>query len=618
MQNVLQAGLHPIMPRPICKPEAEKNSPCPLAYLLQEVIVAASMSADIPNTAGTASKVTKEVAAFRDTVESVGIAVVLAFVLRAFLIEAFVIPTGSMAPRLMGEHWRLQCPVCEYRYDHGWIGSTPDRSLLKSPTAAQCPNCNRDYTKSRGPARPVDGGDRVLVLKYLYNFRQPKPWDVVVFRNPQNNSENYIKRLIGLPGETIEIVQGNIWVKTRDDAAWTIRRKPPDVQEVMWQTIHDNDYQPVDAESASYPKWFDYGKTGLWRLDGQQGRCFTFEGGKTSAGLSFRGMVQDSDDRWSFLPHYGYNNVAVETDRRANEYLWREVCTDLRLSFVYTPQAGDSRIVLMFDVMAKGYAAEVSADGKVRLLHRPGETSSLLADQGPADLAAATGWTTWKESQLPPLKIWQGHQLSLTNVDYRLTLWIDGEAVLQSSDEDFPADYQTVRDRMLAVYRNEPDAQIPTPQVAIAAAGGPCQLRHVKLDRDVYYTHTRLEVSDGPQWDYARNLPPEIAPKTNQPGWGVTGHPIRLNGDPSSPNDLDSFYVLGDNSPQSHDSRRWTQAAPTLRLYEQGRRVYQLGTVPRYNIIGKAVFVYWPSGFRLPGLARLPIVPNVGDMRRVR
>ena len=98
----------------------------------------------------------------------------------------------------------------------------------------------------------------------------------------------------------------------------------------------------------------------------------------------------------------------------------------------------------------------------------------------------------------------------------------------------------------------------------------------------------------------------------------MTGQPIRLNGDPSSPNDLDSFYVLGDNSPQSHDSRRWTQAAPTLRLYQEGKPVYQLGTVPRYNIIGKAVFVYWPSGFRLPGLAKLPIVPNVGDMRRVR
>ncbi len=94
--------------------------------------------------------------------------------------------------------------------------------------------------------------------------------------------------------------------------------------------------------------------------------------------------------------------------------------------------------------------------------------------------------------------------------------------------------------------------------------------------------------------------------------------PVRLQGDQSSPNALDSFYVLGDNSPQSHDGRRWTLAAPTLRLTEGGKPVYQLGTVPRYNMIGKAVFVYWPSGFRLPGMAILPIVPNVGSMRAVR
>jgi len=59
----------------------------------------------------------------------------------------------------------------------------------------------------------VNAGDRVLVLKYLYRFREPEPWDVVVFRNPQDNRQNYIKRLIGLAGETIEIVHGDIFYK---------------------------------------------------------------------------------------------------------------------------------------------------------------------------------------------------------------------------------------------------------------------------------------------------------------------------------------------------------------------------------------------------------------------
>ena len=46
----------------------------------------------------------RELVVVRDTVESIWVAIVLAFVLRAFAFEAFVIPTGSMAPRLMGAH----------------------------------------------------------------------------------------------------------------------------------------------------------------------------------------------------------------------------------------------------------------------------------------------------------------------------------------------------------------------------------------------------------------------------------------------------------------------------------------------------------------------------------
>ena len=62
----------------------------------------------------------------------------------------------------------------------------------------------------------------------------------------------------------------------------------------------------------------------------------------------------------------------------------------------------------------------------------------------------------------------------------------------------------------------------------------------------------------------------------------------------------------------------WFTEAPTL------RKPYQKGTVPRYAMIGKAFFVYWPGGYRIPLLEGLPIipdvgiVPNVGRMRLIR
>src|ERR1700755_3152528 len=54
--------------------------------------------------------------AIRETVESVVIALVLAFLFRTFEAEAFVIPTGSMAPTLQGGHKDVECPQCQDGY----------------------------------------------------------------------------------------------------------------------------------------------------------------------------------------------------------------------------------------------------------------------------------------------------------------------------------------------------------------------------------------------------------------------------------------------------------------------------------------------------------------------
>ena len=55
----------------------------------------------------------------RETVESLVIAFTLALLFRAFEAEAFVIPTGSMAPTLMGRHKDLDCSECEFNFQAG-------------------------------------------------------------------------------------------------------------------------------------------------------------------------------------------------------------------------------------------------------------------------------------------------------------------------------------------------------------------------------------------------------------------------------------------------------------------------------------------------------------------
>src|SRR5436309_9492022 len=60
----------------------------------------------------------------KETLESIVVAFILAFIFRCFVVEAFVIPTGSMAPTLLGAHTRYQCPDCGYRFDVNY--SSPD------------------------------------------------------------------------------------------------------------------------------------------------------------------------------------------------------------------------------------------------------------------------------------------------------------------------------------------------------------------------------------------------------------------------------------------------------------------------------------------------------------
>ena len=57
--------------------------------------------------------------AIRETIESIAVAVILAFLFRAFVAEAFVIPTGSMAPTLQGRHMDVTCSKCGCPYRTG-------------------------------------------------------------------------------------------------------------------------------------------------------------------------------------------------------------------------------------------------------------------------------------------------------------------------------------------------------------------------------------------------------------------------------------------------------------------------------------------------------------------
>ncbi|OGC03556.1 signal peptidase I [candidate division WOR-1 bacterium RIFOXYA12_FULL_43_27] len=93
-----------------------------------------------------------------DWVETIVVALLLALIIRALVVQVFWIPSASMEPTL-----NIQ--------------------------------------------------DRIIVNKFIYRFKEPERFDVIVFRYPGSGpKKDFIKRVIGLPGEKLEIKNGRVFI----------------------------------------------------------------------------------------------------------------------------------------------------------------------------------------------------------------------------------------------------------------------------------------------------------------------------------------------------------------------------------------------------------------------
>ncbi|MBW3597570.1 MAG: signal peptidase I, partial [Planctomycetes bacterium] len=162
-----------------------------------------------------------------------------------------------MAPTLQGRHMDVACPECGYRFRVGASSENPDADHPALVNAGICPVCRRPMIFDRDdPNQRSFTGDRILVSKFSYDLFEPERWDVIVFKYPGNAKQNYIKRLVGLPGELLRIWHGDIYVRRDEAEEWRIARKPSEKLSAMLQLVDDTDYWAEALIDAGWPsRW---------------------------------------------------------------------------------------------------------------------------------------------------------------------------------------------------------------------------------------------------------------------------------------------------------------------------------------------------------------------------
>ncbi len=124
-------------------------------------------------------------------------------VARAFLIAPIVVQTSSMAPTLRGVHGHVRCPKCSRGIVWGVDLAPFDAADVF------CFQCGA--SQSSVAERALVGGDRLLVDRNAFLLRAQRRWELAVLSDPEAPGRWLVKRIVGLPGETISIRDGDLF-----------------------------------------------------------------------------------------------------------------------------------------------------------------------------------------------------------------------------------------------------------------------------------------------------------------------------------------------------------------------------------------------------------------------
>ena len=384
---------------------------------------------------------------WRDNIEAIAISIVTIVLFKYFVLEAYKIPTGSMQPTLMGN----------------------------AETGIY---------------------DRVIVDKISYHFRDPERFEIAVFKYPLDSSKNFIKRILGMPNETLWIDDGDLFVQKNGESEGSILRRPRPIQAAQLRRL--------ETEGEWLPQG---GALGAWKIDSSDSgdeivakppRGATFP--VTSSVQFPRGSAGIIDQYLDGYPDGMKDPIRNEMSRTNKRHARNEV-SDLRVAAEIDAEAGCAEVVIVlhegsrrFRFVFPGPAAPA---GDVARIQATG-----------LDPMVGDGGTLARSEDEFRLEAGDAVDVEVQNLNDRLEMRIDGDLV--ASLEIPPAPSNPTGNVSIEVTSTDP--------------AGEAVLDDVKVWRDIYYT-------SGPQQKTSRWEIPE-------------GH----------------YVVLGDNSQDSSDGRDWTYA----------------------------------------------------------
>lgn len=544
----------------------------------------------------------------RELVETIVFVVVLVLMLKLFVTEAFVIPTGSMAETLYGYQKLITCPKCGHEFpvnSHDEVEGRQGDGRRMALYGYCCPNCRYlGHVKDLNPLPENRSGDRVLVLKPLYHLREPRRGDVVVFKFPEKpqdrfTAQNYIKRCKGFGGETVAIYRGELYVTTA---------------------------LSYPADNPQYPRPAD--PLELWRPEYMYTNTFTADSRAVE--------LFEASRQAGFPPNGGFQIVRKEEDELLADrrLVWDNDRQPKELAGIvpprwYAPAEEAPAWAVDNPDQPRVFARKPDVPGLHWIRYRhlamlwktapanayddtPPTDFRLLARQSPSYIDNFLGYNAGRDQDPITGRVaprdtsgqdrhWVGDLILECDVE----MDAESEVVLELSKgvNRFRATFAGGTVTLSRVGRGaetfgQPSRPLPTRSGRrhLRFANVDCRLwvwvdgRRIDFGTEADYLPVEpgpLDAADPEGWTQANDVD---APASIGASGRVTLSSLRLYRDiyytrrGTDPGRADFFYVqpghylcLGDNSAQSSDSRNW-------------------GTVPERLLLGKAVLVFFPLG----------------------